>query len=183
MKRQSLEPTPAEEQLLSPSTSKKSSTTASTTGTSRGTTTKSTSAKTASSPNVPVCNKSDETSVASTLAKIPAKQLCEEVEKFIESWVQGLDGDQPTEAQEQDLKQFICTLDQRVQQQGIDQPNSADGNTENKTDDEGPIDNIPDTSKPTTLLELAYYILQSFDNKQLQELKLRDLSEVSINLF
>ena len=125
VKHQSLEPTPAEEQLLSQSTSKKSSTTASATGTTRGTTTKSTSAKTASSPNVPVCNKSDETSVASTLAKIPAKQLCEEVEKFIESWVQGLDGDQPTEAQEQDLKQFICTLDQRVQQEGIDQPTSA----------------------------------------------------------
>ena len=33
------------------------------------------------------------------------------------------------------------------------------------------------------LLELAYYIFQSFDDKQLQELKLRDLSGVSINLF
>ena len=115
--------------------------------------------------------KSDDAHTASTrnIEKIsPRPQLYYEVKNIIESWMEVLNGNPPTEAQDKALKRAIFDLDKKITQART--ASDVENPTESKAIGDLSEDITPDTRKPSTPMELAQCILESFTDEKLQEL-------------
>lgn len=112
-----------------------------------------------------------------------------EVKRIIELWVKDFEGVKGTEQQDENLKAELIRLANLVKDEEMERARLAkevvdpdpdldlcdDNSTNSRTIKNREEDSAPDTtaSKPTTLLELIRYILGSFDDDKLRELKFK----------